>query len=79
MSSRGRIYSSSNSRSSSCIRLRYRCILLEICAALNALANVEALVLVLGEAGISAQAIVPLLNCLDIEITLDEVIEIIGN
>ena len=49
----------------------------EICAELGAVATVEALVLLLGEAGLTAQAIVDLLACLEIEITLDEVVAIL--
>jgi hypothetical protein len=49
----------------------------EICIAIDALATVEALVLVLGEAGLSAEAIVDLLACLDIDISLDAVIAIL--
>lgn len=50
----------------------------DICVALDALATVGALVAVLDEAGLSAQAIVDLLACLDIDISLAEVIAIIG-
>jgi len=49
----------------------------EICLAIDALATVEALVIVLGEAGLSAEAIVDLLTCLEIDITLDAVIAIL--
>lgn len=50
----------------------------ELCAALEALGTVETLVTVLDEAGLSVEAIVDLLTCFGIEITLDEVIAIIG-
>jgi hypothetical protein len=50
----------------------------DICVALGALATVGALVEVLSEAGLTAQAIVDLLACLDIDISLAEVIAIIG-
>ncbi|MBA2268638.1 MAG: hypothetical protein H0W19_09930 [Nitrosopumilus sp.] len=50
----------------------------EICAALDLVATVEALVVILDEAGLSATAIVALLACLDIDITLAEVTAIIG-
>ncbi len=51
--------------------------LLEICAALDAVASVEALVLLLSGIGLTAQAILALLTCLDIEITLAEILAII--
>lgn len=50
----------------------------DICVQLGALATVGALVQVLDEAGLSAEAIVALLACLDIDISLPEVIAIIG-
>jgi hypothetical protein len=50
----------------------------EICAAIDALATVEALILILDEAGLSITAIVDLLTCLGIEITALEVTAIIG-
>jgi len=52
--------------------------LAEVCAALNALASVEALVLVLNEAGVGAGSIVILLDCFGIVITIEEVEAIIG-
>lgn len=50
----------------------------EICLAIDALATVGALVVILDGIGLSAQAIVDLLACLQIDITLAEVIAIIG-
>lgn len=50
----------------------------EICAAIGLLATVGALVEVLGEAGLSAQAIVNLLACLDIDISLSAVLAILA-
>ena len=52
--------------------------LLEICAALDLVASVEALVLILSGIGLTAEAILALLTCLEIEITLAEIIAIIG-
>lgn len=52
--------------------------LLEICAAIGLLASVTALVELLGGIGLEAQAIVDLLACLDIQISLAEVLAIIG-
>ncbi len=49
----------------------------DICVELSAVATVEALVLLLGEAGLTAQAIVDLLACLEIDISLDAVIAIL--
>ena len=51
--------------------------LLEICAALDLVATVGALVVLLDGLGLSAQAIVDLLACLDIEISLDAVLAIL--
>ncbi len=51
--------------------------LLEICAALDLVATVGALVVLLDGIGLSAQAIVDLLACLDIEISLDAVLAIL--
>jgi hypothetical protein len=49
----------------------------EICVALDAVATVEALVVLLGEAGLDATAIVDLLACLEIDISLDAVLAIL--
>ena len=50
----------------------------EICEALDAVNGVTALVELLGGIGLSPEAIVSLLDCLGITITLAEVIEILG-
>lgn len=52
--------------------------LAEICLAIDALATVEALVLVLDEAGLSLTAIVDLLACLGIDLSVLEVTAILG-
>ena len=52
--------------------------LAEICLAIDALATVEALVVVLGEAGLSVTAIVDLLACLGINLSILEVTAILG-
>ena len=51
--------------------------LADICVALDAVATVDALVVLLDEAGLSAQAIVDLLTCLEIDISLDAVLAIL--
>lgn len=50
----------------------------QICAAIDALATVEALVLVLDEAGLTVTAIVDLLACLGIDLSVLEVTAILG-
>jgi len=52
--------------------------LAEICEALDAVPTVGALVVILAEAGLTALEIVDLLGCLGIDITLAEVIAILG-
>ena len=50
----------------------------QICEAIDAIATVEDLVVILNEVGLTAEEIVALLSCLEIEITLAEVIAIVG-
>ncbi len=50
----------------------------DICEALDAVATVDALVVLLDEAGLSAQAIVDLLACLEIDISLEAVLAILA-
>ena len=50
----------------------------EICAAIDLLATVEALVVILADAGLSVTAIVDLLACLDIDLSILEVNAILG-
>ena len=52
--------------------------LAEICLAIDALASVAALVVVLAEAGLSVTAIVDLLACLGIDLSILEVVAILG-